>query len=364
MNCQRTEELLPWLLNGTLPEAEKALAADHLQGCAACRAALADARFVGAAARQHVPAETLIAYAYERPLALSSRHELEIHLSDCEDCATELELIEASRVLETEEDGQTGGNVVAFTPAPAVSAKPSAHTEPGKVIPFAAPSRMAVWWRYAAIAACLLLTLAAGGWLRAWRQSSARQAEQTAQAQALQEKLNALEAENRRLQQQENELAQAQGRAQAEIEQLKAEIAATRARIAQQQAAPPTATPLVARAETPPATPGSALALDVFPLGLTTRAGDAEANELRIPRHVQTVTLILNTQAATENVRYAVTLRDGGGRVIWRAANVRRSSAHDLTISLPARLLPPGRYAIRIEAAGQAENYQLNVKNR
>jgi hypothetical protein len=361
MNCQRTEELLPWLLNGTLPEAEKALAADHLQGCAACRTALADVRFVGAAMQQHVPAEALVNYAYQRPPAGVSRRELKTHLTVCEDCAAELELIEASRLLEAEENEQAGDNVAAF---PLTPPKPSGQTMIGKLLSFVAPSRAAVWWRYAAIAACLLLTLAAGGWLRAWRQSSARQAEQTAQAQALQEKLNALEAENRRLQQQENELAQAQSRAQAEIEQLKAEIAATRARIAQQQAAPPTATPLVARAETPPATPGSALALDVFPLGLNTRAGDAEANELRIPRHVQTVTLILNTQAATENVRYAVTLRDGGGRVIWRAANVRRSSAHDLTISLPARLLPPGRYAIRIEAAGQAENYQLNVKNR
>ena len=42
MNCDLAAELLPWLLNGTLEAGERRRLVEHLRGCSACRAALAD----------------------------------------------------------------------------------------------------------------------------------------------------------------------------------------------------------------------------------------------------------------------------------------------------------------------------------
>ena len=63
MTCDEAIEHLPWLLNGTLEPEEQRQVREHLAGCAACSAALAETRAAGRIFAQHLPTESLVAYA-------------------------------------------------------------------------------------------------------------------------------------------------------------------------------------------------------------------------------------------------------------------------------------------------------------
>lgn len=59
-------ELLPWYVNGTLPEAERVSVERHLRGCLSCRAALKDERTMAAALRQEASADFSMERNFER----------------------------------------------------------------------------------------------------------------------------------------------------------------------------------------------------------------------------------------------------------------------------------------------------------
>src|ERR1700726_699947 len=63
MNCDLAAELLPWLLNGTLEAGERRELIEHLRGCDACRAALADTQVAWDVFDWHPPAAALVVYA-------------------------------------------------------------------------------------------------------------------------------------------------------------------------------------------------------------------------------------------------------------------------------------------------------------
>ncbi|HEY6321709.1 MAG TPA: zf-HC2 domain-containing protein, partial [Thermoanaerobaculia bacterium] len=134
MNCDLAAELLPWLLNGTLEAGERRELIEHLRGCDACRAALADTQVAWDLFDWHPPAAALVAYAgavdaggSRAPVgagrgaasppsgdATAGAGAIEEHLAGCPKCAAELELVRTSRLLaDPAEDGR-----IAILPAP------------------------------------------------------------------------------------------------------------------------------------------------------------------------------------------------------------------------------------------------------
>lgn len=146
MNHEQVIELLPWLLNGTLGEGESQAVREHLATCESCRQALADTRLALRVFDQHLPAEALVALAWDAELPAGLDAALaESHLRACPQCAADLELARTSRHLE--EDGR-----IAVFPSPGMKAAP-ARTSAGR------------GWRSAALAAGLAGVVAASGWL-------------------------------------------------------------------------------------------------------------------------------------------------------------------------------------------------------
>lgn len=348
MKCERVAELLPWLMNDTLDAAERALAREHLAQCAQCRRELGETGFAWSLHRQHVPIAALIARAYQQPTGDIEPAAFNRHLESCQECAEQFELARASRRLEEEEETTTAAQVV-----PLASRKTA--------------WRRAPLWRYAAIAASLLLAVAIGGWLRSWRQTAELQAQMTGQETLLRERLARLEADNQRLQQAEADLNRRQDQSGRELAQLQAQVREAQAQIkSEQEQANRSLAEIEARGR-PQASPQlNVLALDIYPVGLVQRGG-ATANELKIPPGAQAVTLILNSQAASDYRNYGIEIVNARNQVVWRARGLARHSTNDYTISVPADYLAPGGYTINVygNAGGQrakVESYQISVK--
>lgn len=160
MTCNQAQELLPWLLNGSLETAERDEVRGHLATCEACRAALAATREAWEVFDQHIPSADLVSLAWgERPTGVDPAL-AEAHLADCPRCAAEIELARMSRRLEEE------GNVALFQ-----AVKP-------KTVTGAAPRT----WRAAAIAASLAAVVASSGWLYTAQQAGVAQVAQVSQA--------------------------------------------------------------------------------------------------------------------------------------------------------------------------------------
>jgi anti-sigma factor RsiW len=150
MTCQEATLQLPWWLNGSLEPAERREVKDHLASCASCREALAETRLAWKIYAQHIPTAALLAYAEdERPEGTDQIDPalLERHLADCPQCAAELEMVRASRLLVDH------GEVRLLDDRP--GGRQAAAAQRGR-------DR---GWRAAALAACLTGLVAIGGWV-------------------------------------------------------------------------------------------------------------------------------------------------------------------------------------------------------
>ena len=349
MDCERTAELLPWLMNETLESSEQRLVREHLARCQRCQRELAQTSFAWSVYRQHVPAQALVRLAYDRPDIAAERNLFERHVEACPDCAEQLELVRESRRLEAQEEKE----------------------EVAQIVPLAT-KRVAWWqrahvWQYGALAASLLIVIAFGGWLLSRQQAGNLRAGPPDEEKVLRERMADLERENERLRQAEASLNQRQNQSDAEIAQLRAQIEEAQARIRQQKEQ--TGREL-ARAKGggagAPAPQVNILALDIYPVGLTQRAERATSNEIAIPRNVKAVTLILNSQASPNYQSYQIEMVNIRKKVVWRAQDLMRNATNDYTISVPANYLAPGGYTINVfgKAAGQrtkVESYQIKV---
>jgi len=96
VDCREIEERLPWFLHEGLPEGERRAVEEHLEACAACRAALDATRDASTLFALHLPAETIADYALGLPVEALPRALVETHLGHCEACREEVAQVEAA----------------------------------------------------------------------------------------------------------------------------------------------------------------------------------------------------------------------------------------------------------------------------
>lgn len=151
MNCPDVTERLPWLLNETLPAAERAEVLSHLEDCAACRGELQQVAGMLEEIEQHPAVERLIAYVYGEEMEPPERGSIERHLAVCRRCAAETELARHSRR--------------------------------------AMPSRPFLSMRFIGIAAALLAFVAGGLLMKAWQSAMERESVLEARVRALEDRI-------------------------------------------------------------------------------------------------------------------------------------------------------------------------------
>lgn len=339
-NCDDVTERLPWLLNGTLGDEERAAVREHLTACASCRRALAETRLAWETFDQHPPTEEIVALAWgETP-----HPALEEHLESCPRCTAELELARMSRHLE--EDDR-------------IAPMPARRTEPAT-----APATTGGWrgWRNAALAASLAGIVGLTGWMQSAQrvqileeQVAARPAppvvvpgpSPTPPAGAGgSPSASAEEAERARLLEQQRQ----------ELEALRAQEQELRTRVDQLASALPTA-------PQPQINPWTE---NLRPSGDVVRSTQGETAQT-IPGGSPAVLYLDATHQETHS-GHAVTIEDAVGKVVWRGEGlVRDEEADNYGIALPAGMLRPGDYTIRVYGlnGGQrepAETYAIRVR--
>lgn len=323
MDCERVTELLPWLLNGALGAAEQQSAREHLAQCDKCRHELDETLLARDVYQQHVPADELVDYAFERRVASSRLDLIERHLKSCGECAEQLDLVKESRRLQRDDVSQASFVVLR---------KPQASH--------------VLFWRYFAVAASVFAIIAVGAWLLIKQQTAATETRAINDRQAMAERLAELEAENQRLREEDAQLRQQQDSASQQLAQLK------------QQKMNETASPQL-----------NVLAVDVYPLDLTQRSQSPVVNELVIGRSANAVTLILNSQSNIEHRSYSVEIVNARNNVVWSDVGLVRQPTNDYTINIPASFLDAGGYTINVYGISGAtrikvDSYRIRVIKR
>ena len=322
MECERINELLPWLANGTLEIEERRAVSEHLADCQNCRRELDETFLALAVHQQHLPAESLIDYAFDQPIVTIDRSLIESHLRNCHECSEQLAMVRESRLLEEIQERQ---------PVPPVS-KISVRT--------------ASVWRYAALAASLIAVIGIGGWLFSQQQEEVRLARLSEQQREMSERLVGLEADNRRAEAENQRLKESESEFQRQKEEADREIARLQEQVAR-LTSPQLNTPT----------------LDVFPGALTERAEGRSLNELEIPGSARSVTLILNSQSSNVYSNYSIEILNPRHRVIWRGQGLMRQPTNDYTIIVPTSLLPPGSYGIDVYAQDEGKRVKVESYN-
>lgn len=149
-DCTETDQLLPWYLAGSLPAAEAARVARHLENCEPCRAALEATRRASEIFAAHLPAGLLVDYGLGLPVEALPRERIEAHLAHCAECRAELNLVRAD----------SGGEGT-----PADSGAPASA-----LLPFSRRTS-AAGWRALALAASVTAAVALSLWFGEGRAS-------------------------------------------------------------------------------------------------------------------------------------------------------------------------------------------------
>jgi hypothetical protein len=300
-DCQHIAELMPWLLNGTLDEAERRQVRHHLAQCQQCQRGLDETAMALAVHRQHAPAEAIVDYAFDRPVTGIEPELLRQHLDFCRECAEQVEMARASKHWAETQDV----NAAALS----VQEKRSWRE---RLLP------------KLAFAMCLVgaTALAAGLWML-W-QSRNEQTRLIALQQEMRQRLASLEAENQRFRQDNQQ------------QQTNRELVELQARV-KELTAPQINVPM----------------FDLYPRDLTRRADQSEINEIAIPLGAKTITLILNSQSQTMSSAASLEITNAQGATVWRADGLVRHPTGDYTINLPAEFLPPGSYTLNLYDRGK-----------
>lgn len=297
MDCNDVAERLPWLLSGALPAAEAQALRDHVAGCPACQAEMADTRTAAAVFDAHLPTSTILDLAWDRTVQGLEHSVVHRHLESCAGCREELELARESRELEARPDA-------AALPIPA---------RPPRAMPirFVLP---------AVLAAGLVVGFALG---------TRRTPSATTATTATDPRVAQLEGETARLQ---TETTRLRGL----VESL--ETAAREAR--------------------------PRLNLPLFELipGRTRSGGPGLANELTIPASASEVVLLIGLPNTPGTPASAV-LKDASGREVWKAEGLTSGPPGGYVVTLPAAMLPAGRYTLTLRPKqDEPVDYAIDVK--
>ncbi len=192
---ERTRELLPWLLNGSLEDSERKAVEEHLADCAECRDELIATRDAFEVYSAHLPPEVVMAYAEDPDAAaypvqgeagearVLGRELVEGHLERCASCREDVETTrESLGVLAAD-----GGSVAAAPfQRPAREGEADAGDEPWRAAPVGpavksdpafGPAGTPTWLPFALAASLLLAVVAAGGWFLEDQRLDQRQAQ-------------------------------------------------------------------------------------------------------------------------------------------------------------------------------------------
>jgi hypothetical protein len=353
MDCKRISELIPWLINGSLPEAEKSLVGAHLADCANCRKAVDETKFLLQTAKIHIPVEVLLDFAETKTVKNFDTKLFENHLAACNECSEQLLL--STESFESLEDAE-------------MVIPPLENPAPNWISNIFQSVKM---WRFAAVSALALLLLTLGGLLYILQMQKNSEMAYLEQQKDLQEKIKTLETEK---QEQSNQFSNSQTQSNQTIEDLKNKVSETENKLKESesqkretpniiQQTPPNISP---KNETPkPQGQANVVALDVFPTSIY-RSESANENQLNIPRNANSATLILNLASTAQFPRYSIELINANGAKVWQNNNLKRYSANDFTINLPAHLLQNGGYIINIYGIEngkrtKTESYQIKI---
>lgn len=352
MDCKRISELLPWLINGTLPKAEKSLIEEHLADCANCQRAFEETKVLLRTAQTHIPVEVLLGFVEKNAVKNFDPILFEKHLASCNECSEQLLL--ATESFESIEPTEI------FTP-------PLKKPNLSWITSIFESIRL---WRFAAVSTAFLLLLTFGGLLSVWQSQKNAEFAYLEQQKKLRERVNALEAEK---QEQSEQISNVQNQSNKTIEELKNKVSETEKKLKESEARKretqntqtQTSSKNGSQAPQPQA---NVVVLDVFPTSVN-RSESANENQLVIPRNSQSATLILNSASNKQFPRYSIELLNANGRVVWRSENLRRYSANDFTINLPTNLLQNGGYVINIYGIEngnktKTESYQIRIKKQ
>jgi hypothetical protein len=320
MECQHFAEIMPWLLNGSLEVSEQSQAQSHLAQCPKCQQEWRETLSAATVYQQHLAPESLVDYAWDRPLLAGQRELIEQHLAFCRECAEEMEMTRASRSLLAEErdlnkPASTATEIRPFVP------------------PEISPSSVRLW-KYTTMAAGIAGLLALGALLWNSQQHQRQMAQFSETQRTLNERLNSAEAEAQRLRELQKASPspsspspsppepEAIARLQQEVTRLQSQL--------KDLASSGINTPVV----------------EMFPDEFTQRSGSAQQNRLTLPRGARIVTLILNSQNSRQGS--FIEILDAKNRIVWSAEGLRRNATGDYTLTLPAEILSPGEYALSV----------------
>ncbi len=298
MNCARAEELLPWLLNGSLDAAQAGSVRAHLAGCAACRTAWVDTTWVAELSASHLPAANLVDLATGVVLPGGDRVAAEAHLATCTACAAELALLRESwtahgAALDTNEE------------LPESRIAPGPHGNASAQRPRATRD-----WRNLALAASVAgMVLGGVGFWKVKLQATGDRERQAAEVE----------------------------RSRQEADEAKGEREAVAVRLAALEA-PQLNVPLA----------------ELMPQELVLRAAPEALPVLSVPAAGRIMLLLYAPPTGAAAGDYGVELRDARGVVFWSAQGLKRQPGGDFSLSLPAEFLAEGTAEIRVLAPGDS----------
>jgi hypothetical protein len=145
VDCQRTAELLPWYLNGTLDAAERGELERHLAGCDGCRTERRQVERALLLFGSHPPVGMLLDFVDGRPEV--PRDLVEAHLAGCAACTAELAMVRESR---------------------AALQSVEAPDRRARVVPLRRPAAPPRLWRATAAVAAVIALAGVGSGLWAW----------------------------------------------------------------------------------------------------------------------------------------------------------------------------------------------------
>lgn len=359
MNCKNTSEVLPWLVNGSLADAERRAVEVHLRECESCRRELEETLAAGAIYAAHPEARALVAYAAGD--AGESAELLERHLAGCPECAAELTLIRESR-KRIEGKGGTDAEAAGDTD---VGGRESARGEDGEGAQvLAGPWRQAAPWRRLAMAAGLAGIVAAAGWTWTGLDRSSLRGEIVEQQAASQRQIEDLRARIERLRsaagQDPRDSSSGAGPTDAEELRRRAEEAevALRRLEAEQRDARERVAALEGRLADVTAPRLAPQVRDLFPQEGVVRGSDSSEAPERLRQGQGPVALILNLPRELDHPRYVARITDAEGTE--RTAEVSLAAeTGSVTLILYPGSLPPGPVKVTLLGEGPGEPVEV-----